>query len=114
AIRMLRKSPGFSIVAVATLALGIGANTAIFSVLNSMILKPLPAAEPDRIVAVIASNPARGLRDYMLSLASYETLRDQSRQFSAVAAYCGHSLTLTGSDVAEDLQAARVSPNFFD
>jgi putative ABC transport system permease protein len=114
ALRMMRKSPAFTAVAVVTLALGIGANTAIFSVVNALVLQPLPIKDPSRIVAVTASSAVRNVRDYVLSLASYETLRDQSRLLSDVAAYCGDSLILTGADVPEQLPTARVSPNFFD
>ena len=114
ALRMMRKTPGFTAVAVVTLALGIGANTAIFSVVNALILRPLPVTDPTRILTVTASSAARGVADYSLSLASYETLRDQNRLLSGVAAFCGDSLALTGSEVTEQLQAARVSPNFFE
>src|SRR5450755_1514944 len=106
ALRMMRKTPGFTVVAVVTLALGIGANTAIFSVVNALILRPLPVTDPARILTVTASSAARGVRDYSLSLASYETLRDQNRLLSGVAAFCGDSLALTGSEVPEQLQAA--------
>jgi putative ABC transport system permease protein len=114
ALRMMWKSPAFTAVAVVTLALGIGANTAIFSVVNALLLHPLPIADPARIVTVTASSAARGVRDYNLSLTSYETLRDQSHLLSGVAAFCGDSLTFTGGEFPEHLATARVSPNFFD
>ena len=114
AFRLLRKSPAFTAVAVLTLALGIGANTAIFSVVDALILQPLPLADPAHMVTVTASSAVRGVRDYSLSLASYETLRDQNRLLSGVAAYTGDSLALTGGEIAEQLNAARVSPNYFD
>jgi predicted permease len=112
--RTIRKSPGFAVVAIATLALGIGANTAIFSVVNALILQPLPVKDPARIVVIAASSALRGVTGYSVSLTAYETLRDHSRTMSGVAAFCGDSLTLTGGDAPRQLTAARVSPNFFD
>jgi predicted permease len=114
ALRMMRKNPGFTAVAVGTLALGIGANTAIFSVVNALVLQPLPVKDPERIVAVSANSASRGVRGYSISLAAYESLRDGGKLFSGVAAWCGDSLTLTGGDSPEQLAAARVSPNFFE
>ena len=114
ALRMMRKSPAFTAVAVLTLALGIGANTAIFSVVNALVLQPLPVADPAHLVAISASSVSRGLNGYNISLASYEALRDQSHLLSGVAAYGFDSLVLTGTDVPEQLAAARVSPNYFE
>ena len=115
AFRMMRKSPGFTAVAVLTLALGIGANTAIFSAVNALLLRPLPLLHPDGLVAMSASDPQRGIpRGGGFSLASYETLRDRGRSFAGIAAWCGDSFTLTGAGDPEQLAAARVSPNFFE
>ena len=114
ALRTMAKSPGFTAVAVATLALGIGANTAIFSVVNALVLQPLPVKDPARIVAMSASSASRNIRGYSVSLASYETLRDASHMLENVASWAGDALTLTGSEAPEQLAVARVSPNFFD
>ena len=114
ALRIMRKNPGFSAVAVITLALGIGANTAIFTVVNSLVLQPLPARDPARLVAISANSALRGLTGYFISLTSYETLRDRSRLYSGVAAYAPDSFTLTAGEQPEQLAAARVTPNFFD
>ncbi|MCC6367393.1 MAG: ABC transporter permease [Bryobacterales bacterium] len=113
AVRMLRKSPGFTAIAVATLTLGIGANTAIFSVVNSVLLRALPLRDPDRLVFAATASPDRGLGNGPLSNASYEILRDRNQSFSGVAAYAAERLPLTGSGEPEQLQGARVSPNFF-
>src|SRR5215471_6566854 len=114
ALRMLRKNPGFTAVAVGTLGLGIGANTAIFSVVNALVLQPLPVKDPARIVTITASSAARGVSGYSVSLASYESVRDGSRTLASVAAWAGDSLALTGGEAPEQLTAARVSPNYFD
>jgi predicted permease len=110
---MLLKSPGFTAVAVATLTLGIGANTAIFSVVDGLLLRALPLEDPDRLVFAAMASPDRGLGNGPLSNASYEILRDRNQSFAGVAAYAGERLPLTGSGEPEQLQGARVSPNFF-
>src|SRR5512146_2064223 len=98
AVRMMRKSPGFTAVAVLTLALGIGVNTAIFSAVNALLLRPLPLRRPDGLVAMSASDPQRGIpRGGGFSLASYETLRNRGQSFTGIAAWCGDSFTLTGA-----------------
>ena len=112
-IRVLRKSPGFTAIAVATLALGIGANTAIFSIVNEVLVRALPVERPDRLVFAAMASPDRGLGNGPLSNASYEILRDRNRSFAGVAAYAGERLALPGSGEPEQLQAARVSANFF-
>ncbi|HLK70186.1 MAG TPA: ABC transporter permease [Bryobacteraceae bacterium] len=114
ALRMMRKNPAFTAVAAGTLALGIGANTAIFSVVNAVVISPLPVKDPASVVAITASSPARGITGYSVSLASYENFRDGSRLMTDVAAFGGDSLTLTGEESAEQLPVARVSPNYFD
>jgi putative ABC transport system permease protein len=114
ALRMMRKSPAFTVVAVLTLALGIGANTAIFSVVNALLLQPLPVQDPLRLVTVNASSASRGISGYSISLSSYETLRDQSHLLAGVAAFTGESMALTGGEVPESVPTARVSPNYFD
>ena len=113
AIRMLLKSPGFTAVAVATLTLGIGANTAIFSVVNDVLLRALPVQHPGRLVFAAMESPDRRLGNGPLSNMAYEILRDRNRSFAGVAAYAGERLPLTGSGEPEQLQGARVSANFF-
>lgn len=97
----------------ATLALGIGANTAIFSVVNEVLVRALPVEHPDRLVFAAMASPDRGLGNGPLSNASYEILRDRNRSFTGVAAYAGELMALTGAGEPEQLQGARVSPNFF-
>ena len=106
AIRMLWKSPGFTLVAVLTLALGIGANTAMFSVVTAVLLKPLPFAQPERIVDVGQPNGAESYPDFF-------DFRDQAKSFEAMAAYYSTDSTLTGNGDALHLQATVTSAGMF-
>src|SRR5213594_1845961 len=83
--RMLRKNPGFTAVAVITLALGIGANAALFSIINAVLLRPLPYPEPDRLVAVCESNPRLGWDQYVTSMGAFSDWREQSSAFQELA-----------------------------
>lgn len=112
-LRMLRKSPGFTVVAVLTLALGIGATTAIFSLVNGILLKPLPYPQSERLVRLLQSYPEKGLDSWRLSQASFALYRDQNHVFSAVAAYSPSGVNLTGREQPERLQAAKVTADFF-
>ena len=113
ALRALLKTPGFTLVAVATLALGIGANVAIFSAINTLFLRPLSFADPARLVRVWGAFPDRGLDQANLSYPRYEYVRDQLPVFESVAAQAFTGFTLTGSGDPEQVQACRVSPDFF-
>ena len=112
AARALLKSPGYTLVAVATLALAIGANTVIFSFANVLLLKPLPLANPDRIAFVYSVDPHSSPRGRM-SYADYRDLRDRSHAFSSLAAWTDDNVTLTGHGEPQRLQARRVTPNLF-
>ena len=94
--RMLRRSPGFTTIAVLTLAVGIGANTAIFSVVYAALLKPLPYPHPNQLVAVSETNPQKGIRESGTSYQDFRELRDENHVFSALGGLAGHDLTLTG------------------
>ena len=111
ALRRLLKSPGFTIVAVVTLALGIGANTAIFSVVNGIILKPLPFPESDRLVGIY--HVSEGSRVTM-SGPNFTDVRKQSQTLSDAAAIARGRVVLTGSGDPVRLDAADVSASFFD
>src|SRR5579864_7210243 len=114
AIRTLAKSPGFAAVAVLTLALGIGANTAIFTVANALLLRALPYPEPDRLMLVsMAANNQRSQLGSM-SFPRFTMLAESSRSFTGVAGFVNESFNLSGRAEAEQLRAARVSWNFFD
>jgi len=114
AIRLLRKSPSFSAVALGTLALGIAATAAIFSVVNTLLLKPLPYVEPQRLVMLWQDQRARGgPEDEWLAPAHFFDWRNRSRSLEASAVFAGGSPALTGSGEPEQLRGWRVSGEFF-
>ncbi len=112
-LRMLLKQPGFTLIAALTLALGIGANTAIFSVVNTVLLRPLPLPEPDRLMAFWHSAPAKGLPEALLNDALFAFYRDRSQMYERMAAYEGARLVLTGYGEPELLAGARVTFDYF-
>lgn len=113
AVRGLRRTPGFTVAALLTLALGIGANTAIFSVLRPVLLRPLPYPESNRLVQVWSDHRARGREEpEWLTPPDFEEWRDQNRTFSGMAAYRGWSPDLTGSGDPVALSGFSVSGNF--
>ncbi|HSU84636.1 MAG TPA: ABC transporter permease, partial [Thermoanaerobaculia bacterium] len=112
-LRTLRKSPGFAAAAVGILALGIGANTALFSVVDAVLLRPLPFPEPARMMRLEEAPPPPAGSLRAASPADYFDWRAQSHSFAALAAYRGGSLTLTGGQEPEALTAATVMGDFF-
>jgi predicted permease len=114
AARTLAKSPGFTLVAIVTLALGIGANTAIFSVANALLLRPLPYAHPDRLVLVYAVKADAPFAIQPFSYLRATFLNEKSRAFAGFAAFTNETFNLTGTGDPEQLSAARVSWNFFN
>jgi putative ABC transport system permease protein len=113
AIRQQRKNPAFTIVAVITLALGIGANTAIFSVVNTILLQPLPYKDPERLVLVWEENAKQGYPTDTPTAANFGDWRDQNQLFEGMAAMAPDSFNLTGSGDPERLEGRRVSASFF-
>jgi putative ABC transport system permease protein len=112
-MRMLLKNPGFTLVAVVALALGVGANSAIFSVVNSLLLRPLPFEQPEGLVQVWETIPQRGRLEVPASFPNFADWRDQSQAFEQTVAYSGWSFNLTGSAEPERIRSAIVSPAFF-
>ena len=111
--RMLSKKPGFSAIAVLTLALGVGANTAIFSVVNAVLLRPLPFADPDELIAVGQNNSQNRARLSQFSFRNFADFRDQSQSFERLAAYYNTNLTLTGEREAVRLRGTVVTADLF-
>jgi len=111
--RMLLKKPGFTLIAVITLALGIGANTAIFSVVNAVLLRPLPYAEPERLVALWESNTQRPESRNSISYPNFFDWRSQSKSFERMASYYTNDMALTGVAAPVNLRSAVVSPDLF-
>ncbi|MBO0857956.1 MAG: ABC transporter permease [Chloracidobacterium sp.] len=114
-VKMLFKNPGFTLIAVVTLALGIGVNTAIFSVVNALLLRPLPYLRPEQLVKVFQTrpDPAKGILPSIWSYPRFEILRDQNRSFAAVAGFNLSPFNLTGTDAPERLQVEMVSAGYF-
>ena len=113
-LRMLVKQPSFTLIAVITLALGIGVNTAIFSVVNTVLLRPLPLPEPERLMTFWHSAPAKGLKELNLTHFFFAFYRERSQVFEKLSAYEGASLTLTGAGEPELLLGARVTFGYFE
>jgi putative ABC transport system permease protein len=111
--RVLLKKPGFTLIAVITLALGVGANTAIFSVVNAVLLRPLPYAEPGRLVALWESNTRRLEARSAISYPNFFDWRAQSKSFERMASYYANDLALTGIATSVNLRGAVVSPDLF-
>ena len=111
AVRMLAKSPGFTIVAVLTLALGIGANTAIFSVVQGVLLAPLPYSQPERLVMVWENNP-RFPRVYV-SYPNFQDWQRSSRSFQQMAAFMEREVDLTSPGAPVHLTGKEISSGFF-
>lgn len=113
AVRTLRRSPGFLAAAGTVLALAIGANTAIFSVLNAVLLRPLPYRSPEQLVLLWTEAPDRNLRQGRTAYWNVEQWLGQSRSFADMAVFDPASVSLTGAGEAEKIGVARVSPNLF-
>jgi len=113
-LRMLLRNPVFTLVAVITLALGIGANTAIFSVVNGVLLRPLPYEDPAKLMRVYNTAPSKNLDPFGGSPPDFRTLRERNHTFAGLSAVYFDSFNLTGGDQPERLQAGVVSPEFFN
>ena len=114
ALRMLRRQPGFTAVALIALALGIGATTAIFSIVDAVLWRPLPYAQPSRVVLVAEQRPREGRLNGPVSPADFLDWRAMNRSFSAMAAATDFSLNLTGDVEPQRLRALAVTTGFFD
>ena len=113
-LRLLLRNPGFALAAIVSLALGIGANTAIFSVVNTVLLRPLPYPDVDRVMMVWDSNPSRGWDQFAVSPGNYVDWEARQTAFEALVALRTRSLVLTGHDEPERLSGLLATAQFFD
>lgn len=111
ALRMLRKHPGFSLTVIITLALGIGANTTIFSVVNAVLMAPLPYKEPDRLIRIWESNQGQGRTETPVSVPNFQDWQKQQTVFEQLAASELTTFNLTGRGEPQRIPAARISAN---
>ncbi len=114
AFRMLRKNPGFSLVVIATLALGIGANAAMFSLTDRVLLQRLPVSNPDQLSVLVTRDPSESEGDSSFSYPMYQDLRDRNSVFSGVIAVGGSQMNISYGDQTERVSAELVSGNFFE
>src|SRR5882762_2363822 len=112
-INSLRKHQGFSLIVIVVLALGIGANTAVFSIVNSVLLRPLPYQDSDRLVMIWGNFQKLNIERLTAKAAEFEDYRAQDQTFEQVAAFDNQSFNLSGSDQAERVTGARVTANLF-
>src|SRR5262245_8409105 len=112
-IRTLLKKPLFAAVAITTLALGIGANTAIFSVIHTVLLRSLPYKEPDRLVMVWEQNLSRSRATNVINPANYLDWQEQNNVFEGMSAFFGGRFNLTGTGDPEEITGQVVQTNFF-
>jgi len=117
AVRSLARRPALSLLAVLTLGLGIGANTAIFSIINVVLLKPLPFQSPDRLVLVWSTAPSQNLREGFASYPDFRDWKEQARSFEGLAAFWtfpNGDVNLTGGTEPQRVSVARITPGFFE
>src|SRR5215213_5000571 len=114
ALRNIAKQPFFYSVVILTLALGIGANAAIFAVVNGVLLQPLPYPHPDRLMTVWTHNPRQGFEKDVSAYPNFEDWRRASQSFERMSAYVEASVTLTGHGDPAQIRGANVTPEFFE
>ena len=112
AVRVFARNPGFASLAVAALALGIGANTAVFTVVDGVVLRPLRFEKPDELVRIFVENPAQGRLRYDVAPADFVSWKKEARAFERVAAVAGRPFTLAGGE-PEQILAMLVTADFF-
>src|SRR5215216_1208455 len=111
-VRMMAKRPGFTLVAALTLALGIGANTAIFSAVNAVLLKPMPFPESEQLVDLSETFKPNNFGS--VSVPNFEDWKNQNTVFAGISAYQGTSFNLEGGDAPQRIPGLSVSANYFD
>ena len=113
ALRTFRKAPGFTAVVILTLAVGIGANTAIFSIVDGVLLRALPFAQPERLVKLVSHARAEGVHDFGTSAPELRDLQSRSDIFESVSAVWPVSADVTGGSRPERIELVVGSPNYF-
>ena len=113
ALRSLLQTPGFTSVGIATLAVGIGVTTTIFSVVDALLLEPLPYAEPDRVMTLWESSPQLGIAQEQVAAGTFLDWKNRLRSFDDIAAYQRDDYVLTGVNEPEQLAGVAVSPSVF-
>lgn len=113
ALRQLRHNPGFTVTAIATLALAIGAHTTMFSVLNAVLLRPLPYPSPEQLVMVWLEDPGQGERERRSAYLTVDEWRRHSQSFVDLAVFDGASATVRGADATDRISVVRASPAYF-
>ena len=114
ALRMILRAPGFSLIAILTFAVGIGVNTAVFNVVNGVLLRPLPYPDADRITMLWMDNRRQGIREDIASYPTYTDWKTQSTSYEQMAGFTSAAYSLTGSGEPERLNGAQATANFFD
>jgi putative ABC transport system permease protein len=114
ALRRLRGSPGFTTVATATLALGVGINAAVFSLVNGLLLRPLPYDGPERLMTVWETNPQLDIQQDQVSAGTFRDWAERATSFDALGAYSFETFILAGTDQPLQISAARISPSVFE
>src|SRR5262245_14549919 len=114
ALRMLLKKPGFTVVAVITLALGIGANTAIFSVVNGVLLRPLPYKEPDRLVRIYSEFPTMNLRKFWISVPEYLDIQKEASSWDSIGAWSANGVNIETTGEPIRVTASRVTRSLIE
>jgi putative ABC transport system permease protein len=112
-LRTLRKTPTFTVAALTTLALGIGATTAIYSLVHTVLLRPLPYLEPDRVVQIVETNKPLNIQQFSVSYLNFLSWQERSRTFDALVTFGGAAGTLTGGGEPQRVSGAAVSAAFF-
>src|SRR3989454_3322719 len=112
--RMMRKSPAFTAVALLTLALGIGANTAIFSVVNTIVFRPLPYSAPDRLVGIWTRDLKKPGTQYPVALPIFRDWQQQSQMFTGITAYAFNRFHVSGAEGPDETRGVFATADFFE
>src|SRR5215470_12605111 len=112
-LRVLRKSPVFTLAVIASLVLGIGANCAVFTVINAVMLRPLPYPQSDRLVRIFTANPSQGTQETGASYPDFKDWQQENHSFERIAAYAVGGTFLTGDGEAERVGASGITGEFF-